>query len=134
VITPSTFVYRSNFPNVLVVTDTVVQGSIDYVNAVYSGVFLLWAEVDQATQYAKRIAAENLLVAWRLSNLYPSELTGVVSNGGLPLSTKSVGGTSLAFRDMPTVQDALSPLMSNTFGMDALTMILSAPERFTIYG
>ena len=74
----------------------------------------------------------NLLVAWYLLDTNPQSATGVIGNGGMAVSSKSIGGTSLSFEGME-VQEGLKQLNSNMFGQKALLMIQAIPERFGIY-
>jgi hypothetical protein len=55
-----------------------------------------------------------------------------MGNGGMALNSKSIGGTSLSFGDVGA-PDGLKQLNSNVFGQKALIMLMSAPERFSIY-
>lgn len=98
----------------------------------FSGVSQLWRPLDAETRTAKRTLCINLLTAWYLLDSNPASATGVLGNGGMALSSKSIGGTSLSFQDMEA-QEGLKQLNSNTFGQKALLMIQSAPERFGIY-
>ncbi len=74
----------------------------------------------------------NLLTAWYLLDMDPTSATGVIGNGGMALSSKSIGGTSLSFQDMEA-QEGLKQLNSNVFGQKALMLLQSAPERIGIY-
>jgi hypothetical protein len=132
-ITSTTFTYKHNFPNH---SPAQIQGACDVVDATWSGVSSLWKRSQQDIRDKKITAIQNLLVAWYLTDVYPMEVTGVVSNGGLPLKAKTIagtGGTSLDFRELGE-QSALIPLSSNTFGVQVIQMFSSCPERFTIYG
>jgi hypothetical protein len=99
----------------------------------FSGVQYLWGVLDKETRDAKRNLLTNLLVAWYLADTNPTALVGVVSNGGMALSSKSIGGTSVSF-DGLEAQEGVKQLNSNMFGQKALMMIQSAPERFGVYG
>jgi len=77
-----------------------------------------------------------LMVAWYLADMNPKSVTGVITNGGLPLNSKSIGGikgVSLTFRQFD-VQPGMEMLTTNTFGSQALTLMMGAPERFGFYG
>ena len=127
---PSDFAYNANFSGL---TDTQIQGAIDAVETVYYGILQCWADLPDPVRTNKRALVENLLVAFWLANFYPSSVRGIVSNGGLPLSSKSIGGTSVSFENI-SAQEGMEGLKSNTFGLQALAMIQSAPERLKIYG
>lgn len=129
--TADDFVYSENFPTL---SSGIVNIAIDIVSAQWYGALLFWSGMDADIRDKKRNILLNLLLAWYLSNKYPGEVTGIISNGGIPLTSKSIGGVSTSFMDFGAVQDTMKPLVSNSFGVDALEMILSAPERFTILG
>lgn len=126
----SDFAYTTNFPTL---TTQQIQNGINAVEAQFAGALLLWATLAEPIRTNKRTLIENLLVAWYLSDIYPQAVSGIVSNGGLPLTSKSIGGTSVSFKDI-SCPPGLENLVSNTFGMQALQMLKSAPEAFTIYG
>lgn len=123
------FKYADNFPTL---TDQQINTAYEEVCVIFSGVKTLWAVLDQPTREAKRTLCLNLLTAWYLADMDPTKVVGVVSNGGMALSSKSIGGTSVSFQDMEA-QEGLKQLNSNVFGQKALTMIQSAPERYGIY-
>ena len=125
----TTFAYRSNFPDI---TDTQIELAYTIVSTQWSGVATMWSGENNAE--AKRIICYDLLVAWWLANKNPGKVEGAIANGAMPLSSKSINGVSLSYLGFENVQDALKPLLSNQFGIDALTMILASPERFNIYG
>jgi hypothetical protein len=125
----STFAYRSNFPDI---SDTQIELAYTIVSAQWSGIKTMWNGADNAD--VKRMICYDLLVAWWLSNKNPGKVEGAIANGAMPLSGKSISGVSLSYLGFENVQDALKPLLSNQFGIDALTMILACPERFNIYG
>lgn len=128
--TYSDFTYSSNFPTL---TPSQITAAIGVVETMYSGILECWADLSDPLRTNKRLLVENLLIGWYLANMYPSAVRGIVANGGLPLSSKSIGGTSVSFQTIAT-QRGLEALLSNTFGLQALQMILSAPEMMSIYG
>lgn len=128
--TPTDFTYRTKFPTL---TDDQVQDAIDAVETQWYGALLFWAALPVIIRDKKRTLLENYLVAWYLTGLYPLAVKGVANNGGLPLSSKSIGGVSVSFADLKA-QEGLEMLVTNIFGANALSMIQSAPERFKIYG
>lgn len=123
------FKYAANFPNL---TDAQINTAYEEVCVMFSGVKTLWGVLEPVTREAKRSLCLNLLTAWYLADMNPTAVAGVVSNGGMALSSKSIGGTSVSFQDMDA-QEGLKQLNSNVFGQKALTMIQSAPERYGIY-
>lgn len=127
--TRNDFIYAGNFPEL---TDEKINLAYTEVSTIFSGVNQLWSVLDQTTRTAKRTLCMNLLTAWYLLDMDPTSARGVVGNGGMALSSKSVGGTSVSFQDMDA-QEGIKQLNSNVFGQKALMMIQSAPERFGIY-
>lgn len=123
------FIYADNFPTL---TDAQINLAYEEVCVIFSGVKSLWGVLDRQTRDAKRSLCLNLLTAWYLADMDPTAVTGVVGNGGMALSSKSIGGTSVSFSDMDA-QEGLKQLNSNVFGQKALMLIQSAPERFGIY-
>lgn len=127
--TRSDFKYADNFPTL---SDQQISNAYDEVAVIFSGVNQLWGVLDATTRDAKRALCMNLLTAWYLLDLDPKSAVGVIGNGGMALSSKSIGGTSLSFQDMEA-QEGVKQLNSNVFGQKALMMIQSAPERVGIY-
>lgn len=125
----TTFMYADNFPTL---TDNEINLAYTEVSVLFSGVNSLWAVLGEPVRTAKRELCMNLLLAWYLTDMQPSSVTGVIGNGGMALSSKGIGGTSISFQDMEA-QEGLKQLNSNVFGQKALMMIQSAPERFGIY-
>jgi hypothetical protein len=129
-LTSADFPYRDNFPTL---TNAQIDSAIAIVSADWYGYTTLWASLPGAVQLAKRNNLLANLVGWWLCMQYPGYVVGIVSDGGKPLSSKSIGGTSLSYLDLGG-QDGLKPLLSNSFGIQALIAITSSPERNTIYG
>lgn len=128
---PSEFRYHDNFPSL---TDEQIAEAIDVVEVTWYGLITqCWAVLPSDIRDRKRELVENYLVAWYLTDQYPSSVEGVVSNGGMPLTQKTIEDTSVSFADIP-LQDNLKVLASNRFGLLAAQMILSAPERYQVYG
>lgn len=127
--TRADFKYADNFPTL---TDEQINSAYEDVCVMFSGVLQLWGVLNETTREAKRTLCINLITAWYLADMNPSAVKGVVSNGGMALGSKSIGGTSVSFSDMEA-QEGLKQLNSNLFGQKALIMIQSAPERYGIY-
>lgn len=123
------FKYADNFPTL---TDEQINSAYEDVCVMFSGVLQLWGVLNETTREAKRTLCINLITAWYLADMNPTAVKGVVSNGGMALGSKSIGGTSVSFSDMEA-QEGLKQLNSNLFGQKALIMIQSAPERYGIY-
>lgn len=127
--TRADFIYSNNFPSL---TDQDIDSAYKTVAVMFSGVLRLWCVLPEELREAKRNLCMNLLVGWYLLDTNPAAAAGVMGNGGMALTSKSIGGTSLSFQDMDS-QEGIKQLNSNVFGQKALTMIQSAPERYGIY-
>ena len=123
------FKFASNFPTL---TDTDINNAYDIVSVMFSGVLQCWRALNEPLRTQKRTLCMNYLLAWYLLDQNPQSAVGVMGNGGMALTSKSIGGTSLSFADMDA-QEGIKQLNSNVFGQKALTMIQSIPERFGIY-
>lgn len=123
------FKFANNFPTL---TDTDIDNAYDIVSVMYSGVLSCWAIMPEPLRTQKRTLLLNLLIAWYLLDTNPTAAVGVMGNGGMALTSKSIGGTSLSFGDMDA-QEGIKQLNSNVFGQKALIMIQGVPERFGIY-
>lgn len=121
--------YAGNFPTL---TDDEINSAYGFVSVMFSGVLSLWGVLSAQIREQKRTLCMNLLVAWYLLDTRPQSASGVLGNGGMAVSSKSIGGTSLSFEGMDA-QEGLKQLNSNVFGQKALIMIQGAPERFGIY-
>ena len=123
------FKFADNFTTL---TDEQINNAYDIVSVMFSGVLECWRALNEPLRTNKRTLCMNLLVAWYLLDANPQSAVGVIGNGGMALTSKSIGGTSLSFSDMDA-QEGIKQLNSNMFGQKALMMIQSAPERFGIY-
>lgn len=123
------FKFADNFPTL---TDTDIDNAYDIVSVMFSGVLQCWRALNEPLRTQKRTLCLNYLIAWYLLDQNPQSAVGVMGNGGMALTSKSIGGTSLSFADMDA-QEGIKQLNSNVFGQKALMMIQSIPERFGIY-
>ena len=123
------FKFASNFPTL---TDTDINNAYEIVSVMFSGVLQCWRALNEPLRTQKRTLCLNYLIAWHLLDSNPQSAVGVMGNGGMALTSKSIGGTSLSFADMDA-QEGIKQLNSNVFGQKALIMIQSIPERFGIY-
>ncbi len=121
--------FAGNFPTL---TDDEINSAYEFVSVMFSGVLSLWGVLSAEIREKKRTLCMNLLVAWYLLDTKPQSASGVLGNGGMAVSAKSIGGTSLSFEGMDA-QEGIKQLNSNVFGQKALIMIQGAPERFGIY-
>ena len=123
------FKFAANFPTL---TDTDINNAYDIVSVMFSGINQCWRALPEPLRTSKRTLCMNYLTAWYLLDNNPQSAVGVMGNGGMALTSKSIGGTSLSFADMDA-QEGIKQLNSNVFGQKALMMIQSIPERFGIY-
>lgn len=123
------FTFADNFPSL---TDSQIDSAYEVVSVMFSGVLQCWAALSEPIRNKKRSLCLNLLIAWYLLDSNPQSAVGVIGNGGMTLTSKAIGGTSLSFADMDA-QEGIKQLNSNVFGQKALMLIQSAPERFGIY-
>ena len=123
------FKFASNFPTL---TDTDINNAYEIVSVMFSGVLQCWRALPEPLRTQKRTLCLNYLIAWNLLDTNPQSAVGVMGNGGMALTSKSIGGTSLSFADMDA-QEGIKQLNSNVFGQKALMLIQSIPERFGIY-
>jgi hypothetical protein len=148
---PSSFPYATNFPSlygtggpVSAATAPLIDAAIASVCAEWSGCFDsaisgitgttgLWQVLGTAIAEAKQTILLGYLVAWWLADMYPTALINASGDGGMPLTSKSIGGVSISRKDLEA-QPALKQLESNVFGIKALEMIVSAPERYQLHG
>ena len=131
---PVDFLYTRNFAGFADNGISEIQEGINQINAQFSGVMqYYWGGLDTATQLSKRNYVFNLLVAWYMADMFPTSLTGVTGNAGLPMVKKSIGGVDITFGQYK-IQEDMKVLTTNSFGMRALMMLLTAPERFGMLG
>ena len=117
------------------ITAQQVNKALDRVTAQWYGLLNgdLWASLPQDVQAAKMDAMSDLLVAWYLANNFPDRVVNAIANGALPLSGKSIDGVSISYKDVENVQGELKLLMTNQWGVAALQMFQSSPERFLLF-
>ena len=127
-VTALTFAYSAQFTNL---PDGALDATIAEVYAEWSRTQELWAGLDATLRDAKRDQVMQYLIAWKLSDLYPESVNGIASNGGMPLAAKDVGGTVLKMLPVKH-QEGMYLLFTNTFGLRAYQMLISAPERFLV--
>lgn len=116
-------------------TDTQVSQALQMVNAQFSGVYTLWSILPPVDANAKRELCINYLVAWKLTQLYPEQSIGASGSGAMPVSSKKAGPIFIKYRDSvrQTGSGVLDMLTTNQYGMEALTMLQSAPEMYMLF-
>lgn len=125
------FQFRDRF---LDLTDAQLTQALQMVNAQFSGVYSLWSILPPEDARAKRELCINYLTAWKLVQLYPEQAIGVSGTGGMPLGSKKAGPIFIKYRGIVSQEGSLLEMLTtNQYGVEALTMIQSAPEQFTVY-
>lgn len=125
------FIFKDKFVGL---SDSQFAQALRIINAQFSGVYSLWSILPPADARAKRELCVNYLVAWQLVQLYPEMAIGVSGTGGIPLSSKKAGPIFLKYKEtLRQDESVLSMLTTNQYGIDALTMIQSAPEMYQVY-
>ena len=111
-----------------------MQLYLDEVEVMWAGVRTMWSKLPQALKQQKQDLCMQYLSAWYIADLLPKSVTGGVYNsGGTPLSSKSFDGLSVTYRPR-SLPANMEQLASNAFGMKALDMLLSCPDRLLIHG
>jgi hypothetical protein len=116
--------------------DGLIQGAIDAVYAMFSGVNTLWDMQPKQVWRDKTLLCYLLLVEWFITDLRPELSAAYASVDGLPLKERRVDGVDLKFETgflQETAgtagQDTLGVLKSNHFGRTALMMIRASAKR-----
>lgn len=125
------FIFRDRFIDL---TDLQFTQALQMINAEFSGVYKLWSILPPDEARAKRELCINYLIAWKLTQMYPDSAIDVASTGGIPLSSKKAGPIFIKYRETLRQGDSvLSMLTTNQYGIEALTLMQSAPEMFMVY-
>lgn len=125
------FMFKDDFVGL---TDIQLQRALQIVNAEFSGVYTLWSVLPPDECTSKRELCINYLVAWKLMQTYPEASTSGAGTGGIPLSSKKAGPIFLKYKNILRQEDSvLSMLTTNQYGIEALTMIQSAPEMYMVF-
>lgn len=110
------------------------QTALQMINAQFSGVYSLWSFLPPEEAQAKRELCINYLVAWKLASMYPERAIGLSGTGGLPITSKKAGPIFIKYRNLVAQEGSLlSMLTTNQYGIEALTMIQSAPEMYMVF-
>ena len=125
------FTFKDKFVDL---TDLQFSQALQMVNAEFSGVYTLWSILPPDERRAKRELCINYLLAWKLASMYPDQALEVSGTGGLPLSSKKAGPIFIKYKNLVRQEDCiLSMLTTNQYGVEALTMIQSAPEMYMVF-
>ena len=115
-------------------SDAEFMDALQVVNAQFSGVYTLWSILPPDDAHAKRELCINYLVAWKLVQMYPEKAIGVAGTGGMPIGSKKAGPIFIKYKNMVRQEDStLAMLTTNQYGIEALTMIQSAPESYMVF-
>ena len=122
--------YGQNFPDLLSdEQDDILDTCITDVYTLFYGVGELWDRLPRKEYVEKTQLCYGLLVAWYITDLFPTYAVGVMSTGGIPLKSKQIGGTKIMFGEASSKvgavnnADLLQSLKSNAFGAKAYLMI-----------
>jgi hypothetical protein len=114
--------------------DGLIQGAIDTVYAMFTGVNTLWDKHPDTVWHEKSQVCYRLLTAWYIAEKYADLAPGVPSIDGY--RQKKIDGVSLTYATEMIrgnkgsgFQDVLAGLRSNHFGRTALMMIQSSAKR-----
>lgn len=131
------FVLRDRFTDL---ADPILQEAVSYVNAMFPGVSSLWGAeycvLTDEVRNAKRLTCYNYLLAWYLMQNYPTKVVEGMSGGSMgaiPLESKSIFDVSIKFKNVIRQGSQMAMLTTNSFGIQALEMIQTAPENFALF-
>ena len=116
--------------------DTIIDGAIDSVYDMFTGVATLWNKHDAQTYFNKTRRCYLYLTAWYIADMYPKYVSGVPVMGAVPLKEKKIGGVDLKFDtdflNSGKGQNLLRGLLSNPFGKMAHLMITTCAKRVAL--
>ena len=129
----ASFPKLSGLDNSVSAADTIIDGAIEAVYDMFTGVATLWDKHDKQTWFDKTRRCYLYLTAWYIADMYPKYVAGVTVMGAVPLKEKKIGGVDLKF-DTEFLnggkgQNMLRGLLSNPFGKMAYTMITCCAKR-----
>lgn len=125
------FKFRDRFIDI---TNMQFEQALQIINAEFSGVYSLWSFLPPDVARAKRELCINYLIAWKLASMYPEYAVDASGMGGMPLNSKKAGPILIKYKDLVRQEDSiLSMLTTNQYGIEALTMIQSAPETYMVF-
>lgn len=121
------FMFASKFKGL---TDEMISAASLEIESRFGGVQSLWKVLPPKARDAKRRLCFNYLIAWQLMNMYPECAPGLSGTGGMPLTNKSIGDVHVGYNMPLRDKSVLNNLTTNTFGLQALEMIETAPENY----
>ena len=113
--------------------DSIIDGAIEAVYDIFTGVATLWNLHDKQTWFDKTRRCYLYLTAWYIADVFPKYVAGVTVMGAVPLKEKKIGGVDIKF-DTEFLSsgkglDVLKGLLSNPFGKMAYLMIQTCAKR-----
>lgn len=116
--------------------DNIIDGAIDAVYDIFTGVATLWDKQPAQTWFDKTRRCYLYLTAWYIADNFPKYVAGVTVMGAVPLKEKKIGGVDLKFdTDYLTTgkgSNLLSGLLTNPFGKSAYMMITCCAKRIAL--
>ena len=113
--------------------DSIIDGAIEAVYDMFTGVATLWNIHEAQTYFDKTRRCYLYLTAWYIADMYPRYVAGVTVMGAVPLKEKKIGGVDLKFDTeflgTSSGMNLLKGLLSNPFGKMAYTMITCCAKR-----
>lgn len=113
--------------------NNIIDGAIESVYDIYTGVATLWNLQDRQTWFDKTRRCYLYLTAWYIADMYPKYVAGVTVMGAVPLKEKKIGGVDIKFDTEYLTggkgQNLLKGLLSNPFGKMAYMMITTCAKR-----
>lgn len=113
--------------------DSIIDGAIDAVYDMFTGVATLWDKHDAQTYFDKTRRCYLYLTAWYIADMFPKYVAGVTVMGAVPLKEKKIGGVDVKFDTdfLGTTSgvNLLKGLLSNPYGKMAYTMITCCAKR-----
>lgn len=132
----ASFPKLSGMDNSVSEADTIIDGAIEAVYDMFTGVATLWNKHDAQTWFNKTRRCYLYLTAWYIADMFPKYVAGVTVMGAVPLKEKKIGGVDLKFdTEFLTSgkgQNLLKGLLSNPFGKMAYTMIECCSKRIAL--
>ena len=116
--------------------DDIIDGAIESVYDIYTGVATLWNLQDKQTWFDKTRRCYLYLTAWYIADNFPKYVSGVTVMGAIPLKEKKIGGVDIKFDtdylNSGKGPDLLRGLLSNPFGKSAYMMITCCAKRIEL--
>ena len=113
--------------------DNIIDGAIESVYDIFTGVATLWNLHDKQTWFDKTRRCYLYLTAWYIADNFPKYVSGITVMGAIPLKEKKIGGVDIKFDtdylNSGSGTNLLRGLLSNPFGKSAYMMITCCAKR-----